>query len=834
MQNNSNYTIVNYCYFCIFVCMKITIHTTYRTAWGESLVLRLADGTRLPMNCSGERWGISFQYPQYSEQICYAFEVVKSDSTTLQEWGSGHCVDCRGDVNHLIIEDCWCDKPESKPFYTPLFTEIIAPHVTGEVPPLAPAQIRIEVEAPTLRREESLAIVGSGALLGEWDSKKAHRLTHIKDVRWAITLPSSVAFSEYKFIIIDGSSGRLLRWEEGVNRRFPYIDTDHTATILRGLRLRESATWRGAGVAIPVFSLRSEHSFGVGDFADLHLLASWCEKCGQNLIQILPINDTIMRGSWRDCYPYNANSTYALHPLYLRLENVGKLRKKADRERFEALAKELNKLPQVDYERTLQGKLEYLRLLFKESGTKSLESREYRAFIERNDHWLTPYAIYSVLRDIHHTADFSTWGDYATYDAERCRIFAEQHREEIDFYRFLQYHLDRQLHEAINFAHSKGVALKGDIPIGVSRCSVDAWTSPELFVMDSSAGAPPDDFSVTGQNWGFPIYNWEQMRKDGYSWWRNRFRKMAEYFDAYRIDHILGFFRIWEVPLEAVNALLGEFNPSLPYTAEEIRLRGIEFEPQRDTAQDYTSDNVLWLEYRHKKGYYYPRITPFDTEQFKRLSEEQQRLFADLHNDFYYCRHNDFWRDIASERLSMLVEATPMLACGEDLGMIPACVPQVMAEEQILSLEIERMPKGWGCEFGDVMKYPYLSICTTGTHDMSTLRGWWQENPTATQRYYNDVLCMEGNAPEVATAEICQEIVRRHLLSPAMLTVLPLQDWLSIDAELRYEDIETERINIPANPEHYWRYRMHLTLEQLLAESDFNHQVATLITESGR
>ena len=276
MQNNSNYTIVNYCYFCIFVCMKITIHTTYRTAWGESLVLRLADGTRLPMNCSGERWGISFQYPQYSEQICYAFEVVKSDSTTLQEWGSGHCVDCRGDVNHLIIEDCWCDKPESKPFYTPLFTEIIAPHVTGEVPPLAPAQIRIEVEAPTLRREESLAIVGSGALLGEWDSKKAHRLTHIKDVRWAITLPSSVAFSEYKFIIIDGSSGRLLRWEEGVNRRFPYIDTDHTATILRGLRLRESATWRGAGVAIPVFSLRSEHSFGVGDFADLHLLASWC------------------------------------------------------------------------------------------------------------------------------------------------------------------------------------------------------------------------------------------------------------------------------------------------------------------------------------------------------------------------------------------------------------------------------------------------------------------------------------------------------------------------------------------------------------------------------
>lgn len=814
--------------------MKITIHTTYRTAWGESLVLKLANGTQLPMSCSGERWNLSFQIPQNNEQICYAFEVVKEGLTIRQEWGSGHCIECLEEIEHLIIEDHWCDKPESIPFYTRLFTDIIAPHATDKIPSLAPSQIRIEVEAPTLRRDEVLAIVGSGALLGEWNGERAHRLTHIEGVRWSITLPASAASAEYKFIVIDSASGALLRWEEGANRRIPYIDTEHTAIIICGLRLRESASWRGAGVAIPVFSLRSEHGFGVGDFADLKLLSLWCEQCGQNIIQILPINDTMMRGTWRDCYPYNANSTYALHPLYLRLGDVGKLRKKVDRERFEALAKELNALPQVDYERALQGKLEYLRLLFKESGAECLESREYKIFAEHNDHWLTPYAIYSVLRDFHHTADFTTWGEYATYDIERCKAFEEQHREEVDFYRFLQYHLDRQLHEAINFAHSKGVALKGDIPIGVSRCSVDAWVSPHLFVMDSSAGAPPDDFSVTGQNWGFPIYNWEQMRKDGYSWWRNRFRKMAEYFDAYRIDHILGFFRIWEVPLDAVNALLGEFNPSLPYTVEEIRSRGIEFDPLQDSALDYTSDNVLWLEYRHKKGYYYPRITPFDTERFKVLSEEQQHLFAELHNDFYYCRHNDFWRNIASERLSMLVEATPMLACGEDLGMIPACVPQVMAEEQILSLEIERMPKGWGCEFGDVMKYPYLSICTTGTHDMSTLRGWWEENSAATQRYYNTVLGHSGDAPQSASAQICREIVERHLYSPAMLTVLPLQDWLAIDAELRYEDVEAERINVPANPEHYWRYRMHLTLEQLLAKCEFNQQVATLIAKSGR
>ncbi|MBQ7855660.1 MAG: 4-alpha-glucanotransferase [Alistipes sp.] len=814
--------------------MKLTVNTRYRTSWGESLVMVLSDGTRLPMTCLGEQWSISFKAPKRSKSLCYSFEVVEGDRTTRREWGEGNCVEINGAIDHLIIEDCWCDKPLSRPFYTQMFTDIVFPHATGKCEPLVRSGVRIEVEAPTLRKGESLAIVGSTSLLGEWRGEKAHRLTHTEGVCWAVMLPVAESSAEYKFVVIDDASGSVLRWEEGENRRLPYFATEGAATIIRGLRLRDRAIWRGAGVAVPMFSLRSESSFGVGDFADLHLLADWCEKCGENIIQILPINDTTMTGTWRDSYPYNANSTFALHPLYLRLEAVGRLRKKADRERFEALGKELNALPQVDYERALKGKFEYLHILFKESGAKCLAGKEYKRFIERNEHWLTPYAVYSVLRDKYKTPDFTKWGKYAEYDAAKCAKFASQHSEEVDFYRFLQYHLDRQLHEAIEYGHTKGVALKGDIPIGVSRCSVDAWVSPELFVMKSSAGAPPDDFSVTGQNWGFPIYNWEQMRKDGYAWWKNRFRKMAEYFDAYRIDHILGFFRIWEVPLDAVNALLGEFNPSLPYTADEIRSRGIDFEPSRDVAQDYSSDNVLWLEYRHKQGYYYPRITPFDTQRFQWLNDHQKHLFAELHNEFYYRRHNDFWRDIAVERLSMLVEATPMLACGEDLGMIPDCVPQVMAQEQILSLEIERMPKDTGIEFGDVMHYPYLSICTTGTHDMNPLRAWWQEDRAATQRYYNGVMQWWGEAPQEATAEVCREIVRRHLFSPAMLTVLPLQDWLAIDAELRYGDAEAERINVPANPTHYWRYRMHLTLEELLSQEGFNAEVRNLIAESGR
>lgn len=810
--------------------MKITICVHYRTEWGEQLSLVLADGTRVEMSCAGEEWRAVLNVPKRTKQLCYSFEVLSDGATVRSEWGATRCVALSGVTDSLTIEDAWSDRPSNRAFYTSLFTDTVFAHAVEPMPALGASGLRIEVEAPTLARGERLALLGNVPSLGAWGTEHVCPMCHIGESRWAVVLDCS-EMAEYKFVVTDAVTGEVVRWEDGENRRLMPVKG---ATIVRGLRLRDAIHWRGAGVAVPMFSLRSESSFGVGDFADLHLLADWCHKCGGNIIQILPINDTTMTGTWKDSYPYNANSTIALHPLYIRLESVARLRKKADRERFERLAKELNALPAVDYERVLAAKFEYLRIAFAEQGAKCLSGREYKEFVAKNEGWLTPYAVYSVLRDKYKTPNFNKWGKYAVYSAKECAKLAEKYAEQVDFYRFVQFHLDRQLHAAIEYGHSLGVALKGDIPIGVSPISVDAWVSPELFVMTSSAGAPPDDFSVTGQNWGFPIYNWDEMAKDGYAWWKTRFRKMAEYFDAYRIDHILGFFRIWEVPLDAVNALLGEFNPSLPFTADEIRWRGFDFDPSRDVAKDYASDNVLWLEYRHKPGHYYPRITPFDTERFASLSDGQKHAFAEIHNEFYYRRHNDFWKDIADSRLSMLVETTRMLTCGEDLGMIPDCVPEVMQRQQILSLEIERMSKDTGVEFGDVMHYPYMAVCTTSTHDMNPVRAWWRENRETTQHYYNNVMQWWGDAPEDATPEVCREIVNRHLASPAMLTILPLQDWLSINGAIRYADPEAERINVPANPTHYWRYRMHLTLEDLLASDEFNKDVEYLIKANYR
>ena len=170
-----------------------------------------------------------------------------------------------------------------------------------------------------------------------------------------------------------------------------------------------------------------------------------------------------------------------------------------------------------------------------------------------------------------------------------------------------------------------------------------------------------------------------------------------------------------------------------------------------------------------------------------------------------------------------------MLTCGEDLGMIPACVPEVMSGEGILSLEIERMPKQMGVAFGNPEEYPYFSVTATSTHDMSNIRSWWEEDATLTQNYWNNILHMEGSAEKTCSAATARLIIERQMRSNSILAILPLQDWLAMDENLRHADPATERINIPANPNHYWRYRMHITIEQLLKERQFNDSVRELV-----
>jgi 4-alpha-glucanotransferase len=663
--------------------------------------------------------------------------------------------------------------------------------------------------------------------------------------------------------------------------------------------------WRGAGVAVPVFSLRSENSFGVGEFADLKLLADWGRKTGLKLIQLLPINDTSASGTWHDSYPYSAISAFALHPMYLNLaaatdKENGQLLEATEPER-----QRLNALDALDYEAVMKAKLAFLRKIFPSQMASTFRAGEYQKFFADNEHWLVPYAAFCFLRDKFGTADFNQWPEHRRFDAKEIAALAAGN-DAIAFHYFVQYHLHLQLTDAAAHVHAAGMILKGDLAIGVNHHSADVWRQPELYHTQLQAGAPPDAFSDKGQNWGFPTYNWPRMAADGFAWWKHRFAQMGNYFDAFRIDHILGFFRIWSNPAHAVEGILGYFVPALPVEPGELTARGIhvdrerlikpfiddallartfgdhadfvrraflvpvdggryalkpEFATQRQV-EDFFSrsgpregaaesaeagrvltnpaikqglfdliSDVILLEAEGKLHF---RFAIEQTASFKDLPADTQNKLRELYVDYFFQRQDDFWRGEAMRKLPALKRVTNMLICGEDLGMVPACVPEVMRDLGLLGLEVQRMPKALGAEFSRPASAPYLSVVTPGTHDMSTIRGWWEEDSGLAQKFFNRELGMPGEAPRSAEPWIVQAIVRQHLASPAMWSIFQWQDLVGMEGSLRRDDNVAERINIPGCPNYYWRYRLHLKLERMLQAEDFNARLKQMLAEAGR
>ena len=891
--------------------MKLTFRIEYRTAWGEMLGATLCGNDNQPIMLStgdGIRWEGSAEMTDAPAgiPISYRYGVYRDGQCIRRESGTMPHIFCPGKKRncHYILDDFWKDLPQESYLYSSAFSGDY--QSANSIKTMAPADCSITFRAlcPCLHhKHQQLGICGRGAALGNWDCKQTVLMEEIQANEWTVTLnAASLEFPlEYKFVACNADTKEVEEWEAH-NNRLLCIDGMKKGEIYltpeSEVRFTSSAR-KVAGTAIPVFSLRSEGSFGVGDFGDLKKLIDWAVSTHQQAIQILPINDTTITNTWMDSYPYNSISIYAFHPMYIDLRQLGKLKDKEALAFYEEKRKELNALPQIDYEAVNNTKRAYLKSMYQQTGKKVLASAEFKKFFKENEHWLLPYAAFSYLRDQYGTLNFSQWPEHNEYHADEIAAMCIPESdcyEEIAFYYYIQYNLHIQLLDAGNYAREKGIIFKGDIPIGISRNSVEAWIEPYYFNMNGQAGAPPDAFSTNGQNWGFPTYNWDVMEKDDYQWWQKRFRKMAEYFTAYRIDHILGFFRIWEIPSHSVHGLLGQFVPALPMSVDEIQSYGLtfqkdfmtkpfinenilnrifgekadrvketfvqhchddiyemrsEFDTQRKVEAYFAErkdeesrniceglytliSNVLFVPDRKHPSMYHPRIAVQNDFIFEVLSPEEKEVFNRLYNHYYYQRHNQFWYQEAMKKLPILTQSTSMLVCGEDLGMVPDCVPWVMEQLQILSLEIQRMPKNPQHEFGHVWEYPYRSVCTISTHDMATLRGWWEEDYEQTCRYYNQVLGHWGEVPTAAPGWVCEEIVRNHLECPSLLCILSFQDWLSMDEEIRYPNVDAERINVPANPRHYWRYRMHLTLEELMKSNKFNEKMKEMIDAAGR
>ena len=817
--------------------MKIRFNLEYQTTFGEELMLNILAEGKTEQHKMGTLDGLHWMCElsknvRTDKCIDYFYSVVRGEQQARTEWLTEphrlELVAAKG--ARYTVYDHWLDIPEDSFLYSSAFTECVAAREKKSSKETHfDKTVRLKVRAPQLRNFERLAILGDCQALGSWEAIRALDMTEHQSNEWVISLDADnlPKIFEFKFVGLDDAIDVTPLWETGANRtiELPILQPGDVIVYELPQAYFPIYPWKGAGTVIPIFSLRSEGSFGVGDFGDLKMMVDWCAKTKQRVLQVLPINDTNMTYTWQDSYPYNSISIYALHPQYTDFRQLPPLKDKERKAYYEALQKELNALPQIDYERMNNAKLAYLRELFAQEGSKMMKTEAFKTFFEQNKEWLVPYAAFCHYRDMYGTASFTEWPDHKTFtenERESMSKTTTKIYKEVAFWYFVQFNLDQQMRAAHAYARKQRVILKGDIPIGISRDGVEAWVEPKYFNLNGQAGAPPDAFSADGQNWGFPTYNWDVMLADGCQWWVRRFRKMAEYFDAYRIDHVLGFFRIWEIPMPHKSGLMGQFSPALGMSVEEIAAYGVEF------------NEGLFLVDHKRSDRWHPRIAVQYQEAYTQLSEDQKYHFNQLYNDYFYRRNNQFWYTEAMKKLPKLTQATRMLVCAEDLGMVPDCVPWVMNELRILSLEIQSMPKDPTTRFGHLSRNPYRSVDTISTHDMATLRQWWDEDEERTQNYFNTMLYRGGPAPHPLPDWLAKDIVSRHLTSPSMLCLISFQDWLSIDEKLRLPDANAERINIPANPRHYWRYRMHLTIEQLLAADELNEEISTLIIQSGR
>jgi 4-alpha-glucanotransferase len=855
-------------------------------------------------------WTLDVEIPESELQIHgsirYRYILEREGGDWIEEWNTGRVIEplVPGQDSCLLI-DTWNHAGDihhvfqSSPFRKVLLKKEFSPvrSLWSDVR----FTHRFIVQCPLLPDHEELCLTGSEVAMGNWKKDEAIAMSRSGDT-WhaALDMRESDRPSTYKYAVRDRQSGQILRYEDGENRIIDLCDyrADGMVVFQDGAARFRYDTWKGAGIAIPVFSLRSEKGFGVGEFTDIPGLVDWAGLTGIRMIQLLPVNDTTSTGTWTDSYPYSAVSAFALHPLYLNLEQAAGNQFTHLLSDYATERQRLNSLMNVDYEAVMRYKLDMIRRLYDHSSKEIFNSTEYAEFYRDNEYWLAPYAVFCHLREKYGTPFPQDWKKDGRYDPKMVARYCDPSSSffpRIGLYLFTQFLLHKQLSEAHDYANSKEIILKGDIPIGVNRHGVEAWMEPDLFDLEMQAGAPPDDFAIKGQNWGFPTYRWPRMQEDGYVWWKKRFGQMSRYFDAFRIDHILGFFRIWSIPMDSVEGIMGRFVPALPVKPHELLERGVSVNIDR-LIRPYITDAVLWEMFgpsmkniqpyliQLEDGTYrlsgevstqrkveallngnHPEVAVtrqglFDlisnvlmfeepssqgtslhfrfnmatTPSYRHLPESDKLLLQELYVDYFFRRQDQNWKREALRKLPALKRCTDMLICGEDLGLVPSCVPDVMNQLGILSMEVQRMPKDPGQEFFRPSKAPYLSVVTPSSHDMSTIRGWWQEDGEQRQRFFLHELGQYARPPKECEPWIVRNIIRQHLQSPAQWSVFQFQDLIAMSGELRQENAEDERINEPSNPRHYWRYRMHITLEQLMTEDGFNDMLLGMISEGVR
>lgn len=897
--------------------MKLRFALSYITQWGENLYVSIDYISSagkvwhhdVPMNTmDGQFWTVDTAafVSQFESAafLRYEYQVRNTEGTILRcEWCLVPRIIPFDSTHDYIMEDAWRDIPVQQYLYTNAYLTTIngRPNETF-LPSLAPLYNRTLIfyaSAPQLLPGQTIAICGSCSALGNWSTSRYLRMQYVGQSMWMLSVDATGfdAFFEYKYVVIS-EDGQFHDWEEGCNRTYECkFLTDRLVYVIDGgiIRVR-SAQWKVAGITISLPSLRSKKSCGIGDFGDLRMAIDWAVKTGMKTIRIQPINDTGFFANDMGLNPFEIISAYAINPIYINLEDAGKIDDIEYTARHKRKCAQINALPIIDLNAVRAIKNEYLSKLYDETGSIVIHTDEYNQFVRNNATWLTSYAAFCILCQLNSTDDYSEWKDFSYYNEKKAEGLIYDNKERVLYIYFVQYLLHRQVKKLADYARSHGVFLINDVAMGISPNSVDAWKQPDLFHRAFRMGNVPNSSNQNGTVKNAIAYNWDAMARDGYGWLRLKLSHISRYFDSICIDEIGNYFHTWYVPDTAVSSVLGHFWPSLPYSSDEIERFGLKFRKHFFTKPlindkvisklfgihaDYVKthfvdarayglydikpafctqqkikehfegkndentlwlrdglyrliENVLFVEDPAQPAMYHPRILAYREPIYEALDNDEKEAFMHLYADYYCHRHNLLWERNGRDKLSAVLKGTRMLVAGEDTRIIAERAESVIKELNILPVNIQTYPRNRGTEFAHLNEYPYLSVASTSTYGTLPMHLWWKENRGRTQRFFSTMLQKGGQAPALMPAYISEEITARHLYCPSMVCLLAINDLTETNLPTLQNKPRTWHCHHTDSDIVWWSRRLPIYLENLLEANTANEKLKTLIKRSRR
>lgn len=856
---------------------------------------------------------VCFPLTSTSRTIQYKYFFTNQKDEIQWEPGDNHLIHLDSVISPAFIEISdtyrWPDpvmNSLTRSAFTSVLTKRTSPTASPRISPnsVQPNEVSLIFTAvcPWVKKNQTLAIVGSCPQLGLWTPDRSITLTDAEFPFWtaSITVSRDCFPFQYKYVICDNeiveeTEEPLYIWEEGENHECLGITSNlvdltfpSTVIITDWYVNPNKELFRGMGIHLPLFSLRTSENCGIGEYSDIRHLVDLCKSIGSSMIQLLPLNDTSSSCNADDPddkNPYHSISCFALHPIYINLLEILPNLPSDIFNEIQSKRYEYSQNDAVNYQQVYRFKLSILNRIFIRIKDEVVNDKEFIDFCDDNEDWLTPYSIFCLLRDENHSSEFWSWKDNSFVTPDTLQRLHKQRENETTFLKWIQFIADQQLRASKEYATSQRVILKTEIPFGIQRNSVDCWSNPRLF-----------DINMYEVNYGYAAYNWRAMKSTNFSWWKKRLARISAFYHSAQLNHIYGFFRS---QLCHVDGVVSQYQPSTGISRQELESRGLwdidrytkpyirfhhlrekfnedastiskeffvarnidhnddyyDFKesfitiktinqhletliPEKEKRSSYSQhllellNNVILIQGLNNDSFHFRADLASDQpiSSLKELDNNQRQVILDLSNEY---KHKSFWINEAIPRLQILANSNNLLLFSEETEQDLQDFDHEIEAQSIIPLKVPRYSKELSTSFS------YFSQCEPALPNTSTIRGWYEENKTITRSFCKDELGQNDNEiVEYCYTDTLVKIIDRYMKSPSMWCVFMLQDIVNTFDRLRREYPNEERIFISkqsglSNADNNL-YKFPWKLEDLNNDAEWTNYICSLVKDSQR